>query len=287
MSNPLPRVSIVLSISESSIGLEHALAAIAAQTHPNVECFIVALNARDSIRATLARFHEKITPLENDSTDPISQLNRAFAMSRCEIMTWLDANERLFPWACERAANLFEQLPEIHWLTSTLDYQWTPDQFCVAGKTGLGYARATFLRGRHLPGAAAFQYPIRRAGTFWRRSLWEQTGGRINALLEDAGDFELWARFWNRAQLAACELPFGGRQAAVPNFMHTPRYFKAAQRALGRTLPTGSPYRLAETLRRQLTRRIPIFKDRWSSYPLYVLNTNMQEKFSARTIPMA
>ncbi len=57
------------------------------------------------------------------------------------------------------------------------------------------------LRGYNLPRAGALPgYFIPQESTFWRRSLWERVGG-LDASLHFAGDFDLWARFYEHAEL--------------------------------------------------------------------------------------
>jgi hypothetical protein len=74
-----------------------------------------------------------------------------------------------------------------------------------------GYSRRAFLRGEHLPHEGDWGGSfIQQESTFWRRSLWDKVGGRIDASLQLAGDFELWARFFEHADLYGVELPLGG-----------------------------------------------------------------------------
>lgn len=286
MPNSLPRVSIILSISESTFGLEHALDAVSAQTPPDVECLVVDFKNDEKTRALLKPRRENITCIELDTAEPLARLNHAFHSSRGELMLWLDANDRLFAWTCERAAHLFEMLPDVMWLTSVAPFQWTRDQFCIAQRGGIGFSRETFFAGRNLPGTRAFAHPVWRVGTFWRRALWEQSGARVNALLEDAGDFDLWARFWEHAQLGSVTLPFGGRQAATPDFLYTSRYQVAAQRVLAAHPSSLTLYKHFGKIQRRLAFWIPALHARWSTPALHVWNKNMQPEFRATLKPL-
>ncbi|MGV3531524.1 MAG: hypothetical protein ACO1QR_04085, partial [Chthoniobacteraceae bacterium] len=51
---------------------------------------------------------------------------------------------------------------------------------------------------------------IQQESTFWRRSLWEKAGGEVGARFRLAGDFDLWARFFEHAELYGVETPLGG-----------------------------------------------------------------------------
>ena len=55
-----------------------------------------------------------------------------------------------------------------------------------------GFSRAGFLRGEHFPRPGSLSSGwIQQESTFWRRSLSDKAGGRVDASLRVAGDFEL------------------------------------------------------------------------------------------------
>ena len=74
-----------------------------------------------------------------------------------------------------------------------------------------GFSRAGFLRGEYFPRPGSLNSGwIQQESTFWRRSLWDKAGGRVDASLRVAGDFELWARFFDHADLYGVTTPIGG-----------------------------------------------------------------------------
>ena len=64
------------------------------------------------------------------------------------------------------------------------------------------WARARFLLG-------ANRY-IQQESTFWRRSLWDKAGGRLDTEPELFRDFELWLRFFRHARLHTVRALVGG-----------------------------------------------------------------------------
>ena len=71
------------------------------------------------------------------------------------------------------------------------------------------YSSDAFFRGENLPfaGWPAVGF-IQQESTYWRRSLWDRTGGRLDESLELAADFELWARFHrSSAELYSVPVP--------------------------------------------------------------------------------
>jgi len=78
--------------------------------------------------------------------------------------------------------------------------------------TSFSYQIVTaFFRGENLPekGWYARQW-IMQESTFWRRALWERGGGNVDSSLRFAGDFELWTRFYQYAQLYSVATPLSG-----------------------------------------------------------------------------
>jgi len=77
-----------------------------------------------------------------------------------------------------------------------------------------GYSRAAFFRGENLAGGSWHSRGwIQQESTFWRRSLWDRAGGKIDISYRLAADFELWARFYRQAELYGVSTPLGGFRA--------------------------------------------------------------------------
>jgi hypothetical protein len=80
------------------------------------------------------------------------------------------------------------------------------DGIRVPALPAMPYARelvaAGLHDGEHLP-------YIQQEGTFWKRTLWEQAGGRLREDLKYAGDFDLWMRLAEIDELFSCEVSLG------------------------------------------------------------------------------
>lgn len=139
-------------------------------------------------------------------------LNKGFAMTTGQVMGWLNAGDYLFPHCLSIVCEIFERFPEVEWLTSRVITLLDAKGRVVSQRVHPGFARRSFLRGENLPGigpgvASGF---IQQESTFWRRTLWQRAGGRLDESLRLAGDFELWTRFFRHARLCAVAAPLGG-----------------------------------------------------------------------------
>jgi glycosyltransferase involved in cell wall biosynthesis len=128
-------------------------------------------------------------------------LNEGFALTNGEIMGWLNADDVYAPGALATVEGIFRRFPEVEWLTSSFSATANEEGTVFDVKRIVSFDRRAFSRGFNLPRPGAHaMYFIPQESTFWRRSLWERAGG-LNPGLQLAGDFDLWARFYETAEL--------------------------------------------------------------------------------------
>jgi hypothetical protein len=190
-------------------------------------------------------------------------LNEGFARSSGEIMGWLNSDDMLTRWALPVVESVFRALPQVKWLTTAYPLVMDENDLVVAARRGEGHNAQAFYRGRNVPLDPRFYTSvIQQESTFWRRELWERAGARMDADLRMAGDFELWARFFEHAELYAVGVPLGCFRFQKESFTaeHMDAYLEECQLVLKRH-PARFPSRV-ETFVRRLARRLPA---RW--YP--------------------
>lgn len=140
-------------------------------------------------------------------------------------------------------------------LTTTLPLAIAEDGRVVSGRCLPGFAGSAFRRGENMPtGPKPSTVWIQQEATFWRRSLWERTGARLEPLV--ACDFELWARFFTTARLYDIEVPLAGFMLHEDQRSHSlrARYHEEARSVLlqhGGRLPAA-----VTTFGRKLARRM-------------------------------
>ena len=134
-------------------------------------------------------------------------VNRALSLTTGDIMGWLNSDDVYMPWTLSVVRDIFERFPEVEWLTTL--YPLTIDEsgrVVMTTYTG-GFERASFAEAVNLPFSSGFWRGMQQESTFWRRSLWERSGAYVDASLQCAGDFELWSRFFEQADLVGAETP--------------------------------------------------------------------------------
>lgn len=154
-------------------------------------------------------------------------VNKGFGLARGDVLTWLNGDDVYFRPALETVASIFAAQPQVEWLT-------TLARGSIAGTSAEpqysyvpGYSAEAFHDGRYVPVQNGWSYgAIQQESTFWRRSLWQRAGGRLDTSLQLAADFELWARFFKYAILYGVDVPLaayrsrpGQRGADTPAYM--------------------------------------------------------------------
>ena len=135
-------------------------------------------------------------------------VEEGFRRSDSEIMGWINADDMLCPWTIRLVLRIFDQLPEVSFITSR--FPLIADQEGVVYRSDQlpGVTKADFFAGLTLPGQgrSALNF-ISQESTFWRRSLWNKAGARFDHGLRLACDFELWSRFLEITELHVVDSP--------------------------------------------------------------------------------
>lgn len=175
----------------------------------NLEYIVMDGGSTDGSREMIESFANRLAYWESrKDAGQYDAINRGFAKSRGEIMGWLNSSDLYLPWTLKTVERIFEMHPEIQWLTSTMKVCLAADGSFENLWTSPGFSARRFYRGLHGgPGNNDF---LQQESCFWRRSLWEKIGGAIDLQHSSAGDYWLWSRFFQHANVASVEAPLAG-----------------------------------------------------------------------------
>jgi glycosyltransferase involved in cell wall biosynthesis len=236
MSDERLRISIVTPSYNQSQFLEDAMLSVLGQTYSNVEYVVIdgasSDGSADIIRRHAGRLAYWASERDKGQYDAI---NKGFSRTTGDIMAWLNSDDRYMPWTLSVVADIFSAHPEVDWLTSVHPVSWNVHGQAVAVDFTGGFSRESFVRGSNFPVKRSYgRRWIQQESTFWRRSLWERAGGRLDSSLLMAADFELWARFFDQTELVGVQALLGGFRSHgnQKSVLYRDRYLEEAERVL-------------------------------------------------------
>jgi glycosyltransferase involved in cell wall biosynthesis len=210
-SSNLPRITIVTPTFNSGEFLEATIQSVLGQDYPNLEYFIVDGGSSDGTVDIIKKYEKQLAwwVSEKDSGQ-YDAVNKGLARATGEILGWLNGDDLHLPYALHTVAAAMGENPGVRWVSTLRPMILNCDGTCNSVLDIKGFSRQAFLDGWYLPYGPACRAAIQQESTFWRRSLWEEAGGRINPEYPLAGDFDLWARFYEHDELVGIEAPLAG-----------------------------------------------------------------------------
>jgi hypothetical protein len=197
-----PKISLVTPVFNSANYLEQTIRSVLAQNYPNLEYFIVDGGSTDGTLRIIRQYQKEISGwISEPDNGMYDAINKGFARTSGELMGWISATDLLHSGGLAVVGSLFRDLPQVEWITGR------PTGFSEDGMTVTILDVLRWSHHRFLAGANRY---IQQESTFWRRSLWEKAGSRVDASHRSASDFELWLRFFHHAQLYSVDALIGG-----------------------------------------------------------------------------
>ncbi|MFT3767658.1 MAG: glycosyltransferase [Minicystis sp.] len=142
-----------------------------------------------------------------------------------DVLAWLGGRDTHLPWTLRAAGEIFAAFPDIAWISSLRPAAVDASLVSTGVPTIPGFAREAFLDGRFLAPSA-----IQAPATFFRRSLWDRAGARLDPIAP--ADFDLWARFYLEADLVGVTIPLAVSPARAPDPAADHAHRAAAERSL-------------------------------------------------------
>jgi glycosyltransferase involved in cell wall biosynthesis len=197
-----PKITLVTPVFNSARYLEATLRSVLSQEYPSLEYIVVdgvsTDGSLDIIRQYQSQLQSWISEPDRGMYDAI---NKGFVRSSGDLMGWISATDMLHPESLFVVGDVFRSFPEVEWITGRAT------GFNDVGMTVEFLRLRRWSRMRFLAGANRY---IQQESTFWRRSLWERAGGRVDDSRRSASDFELWVRFFRHARLYTVDALIGG-----------------------------------------------------------------------------
>ena len=182
-----PIISIVTPSYNQGEFVERTVLSIFEQEYPNLEYIIQDGKSNDDTLDVLNPYIQKLKHFESrDDNGQAHAINLGFQHATGEIMAFLNADDLLLPGTLSYVANYFSRHPEVDVIYGHRVIINEDDQ--EIGRWVLPpHDSKVILWADYIP----------QETLFWRRSLWEKSGGRMDETFRFALDWDLILRYHN------------------------------------------------------------------------------------------
>ena len=155
--------------------LEATLQSVLSQGYPDLNYVVIDGGSTDGSAATIARHEADLAYwVSEPDSGHADAINKGFAHTTGEIMCWINSSDLYYPWTFETIAQIFSSAPP--------------------GRMDHGHGLDVRRDGRTAPGldpmrrvafntydvlAGDYRW-LQQESVFWRRTLWERAGGRLD-----------------------------------------------------------------------------------------------------------
>jgi glycosyltransferase involved in cell wall biosynthesis len=201
-TSDLPTIGIVTPCLNQAEFLEQTIQSVLSQQYPKLQYVIMDGGSTDASVEIIERYAGS---LHHWTSGPdggqYAAIDAGMAHTDADILAWLNADDFYLPWTLQAVGTSFAAISDMDWQTTFYPGFCDVHARSVSFHRATGFSRESFLDGRHCPNDTRFIGYVPQESTFWRRSLWERAGGLASGDAPLAGDFDLWARFAEHAQI--------------------------------------------------------------------------------------
>jgi glycosyltransferase involved in cell wall biosynthesis len=194
-------ISIVTPSFNQAQFLERTLASVVGQRYPSLEYIVQDGGSTDGSVAILKRWGERLRCWESrPDAGQSAAINAGFRRSTGEIMAYLNSDDVLMPGALATVSRFMAAHPDVD---AVYSHGLMIDEY--------DRPAVLLLLPEHDDRALRWYDYVPQMTLFWRRSLWEKSGGTIDESLQYAMDWDLLQRFIDaRARFARLPTLLGG-----------------------------------------------------------------------------
>ena len=184
-SRPLPFISIVTPSYNQGEFIERTLRSVLDQGYPNLEYIVQDGDSKDGTLEVLRSFQKQLTYMDSRQDDGQAHaINLGFQRTSGEIMAFLNSDDILLPGALRYVGDYFTSHPEI-------DVVYSHRVIINENDQEIG----RWILPPHDNDVILWADYIPQETLFWRRSIWEKVGGRLDESYRFALDWALIMRF--------------------------------------------------------------------------------------------
>ncbi len=194
-----PKISIVTPSYQQGEFIERTLNSVLEQSYPNLEYFVQDGGSKDATKEILGRYSDRLTSWESKPDNgQTNAINLGFEKTTGEIMAWLNSDDLLLPGTLAYVADYFNRHPKI-------DVVYGHRIQIDENDRQIG----RWMLPAHENDVLSWADFIPQETLFWRRNIWEKTGGKVDESFHFAMDWDFLVRLRDA----------GAKFSRLPRFM--------------------------------------------------------------------
>ncbi|MCC7369328.1 MAG: FkbM family methyltransferase [Chloroflexi bacterium] len=211
LANP-PRISITTPCLNAARFLPFTLDSVLDQQYANLEYVVQDGASTDDTLILIEQYRNRLAHVASEKDSGMAQaINRGFAHTSGEIMAYLNADDLLLPGALHYVAAYFARHPEV-------DVIYGHRVLINEHNAEVG----RWILPAHDNAVLSWADYVPQETLFWRRSIWEKSGGNMDESFRFALDWDLLIRFRDA----------GARMVRLPRFLGAFRVHAAQKTSL-------------------------------------------------------
>jgi len=194
-----PKISIVTPSFWQGEFIERTLESVFEQSYSNLEYFVQDGGSGDATKEILEKYSDRLTGWESKSDNGQTHaIKLGFAKTTGEIMAWINSDDIILPGTLSYVADYFNCHPEI-------DVIYGNRMQIDINDKQIGQ----WIMPKHDNEILSWTDFIPQETLYWRRSIWERVGGKLDESFSFAMDWDFLVRLRDA----------GARFARLPRFM--------------------------------------------------------------------
>ncbi|HKY71734.1 MAG TPA: glycosyltransferase [Nitrospira sp.] len=228
----LPKISIVIPSFNQGRYLEQTMLSIINQRYPNLELIVMDGGSTDESVRIIEKYAAHLTYWRSaPDAGQAAAIADGFRMASGDIFAYLNSDDLYLPHTLDKVGSLFRQAPDTGFLYGDC-LMIDQENKIIRRMYPIDFDLDTFLFDHTI---------IQQQAAFWRRELYQQTGG-IDSALRFCMDYDLWLRCTQAGavftRIPAVLAAFRRHPASKTSRLraiHDDEYARIFRRAIGRS----------------------------------------------------
>src|SRR3972149_5276309 len=197
------RFSLVTPTLNQGRFLRRTIESVLQQQGPfELEYRVIDGGSQDETLAILEQYRGRLAYVSEADSGQVEAINKGLAMSRGDVVGWLNSDDFLLPAALERVADAFNRHPEAEWVHGRCLIVNEADQEI---RRWISYYKHQLAR-RHTLDRLLVENYVSQPTAFWRRNVLDAVGD-LEPSIPYAFAYEMWIRLPRRGGPGYLEQP--------------------------------------------------------------------------------